>query len=795
MKNIDNLLKKRVIILDGAAGTELQKKGLPQGMCPEIWCLENPEAICNVHSDYVRAGADIIYTCTFGANREKLSLYGSHNVKKINAKLASLARKAAGKNTLVAGDIGPTGKFVEPFGPLGFEDAVKIFKEQVQGLLEGGVDLFVIETMMDIQEARAALIAVKELTDRFTMVTMTYEKSGRTLNGTDPLTALITLQSLGADAVGCNCSLGPSMMTDLIKAMKPYATVPLVAKPNAGVPKLIKGQTLFDMQPEEFASYAKIFVAQGANMLGGCCGTTPKHIAVLRKKTLNLRGILPKRKSISAVSSARSNVILEGQRPLAVVGECINPTGKKTLQAELREEKLSFVRQLAKEQESKGADLLDVNVAALGVNETKCMRKVIDALSIASDLPLAIDSPRVETIEAALRLYPGRALINSISGEKSKCEKLLRVAAQYGAMFILLPLDQKNIPETFEKRKTIIERIFKRAQKFGFTKSDIIVDGLVMTIASHPKGCEETLKTIAWCAQDFQINSIIGLSNISFGMPKRQWINASFLAMAQSCGLTMAIANPLDSEIMNIKRGIDVLTGQDAHASCYLAHFGGVVTSSESTLRHMSPKEKIFNAILEGNKEDIQSAIDEALAAHINAEALIHEIMIPAINRVGDLFDKKKYFLPQLIASAETMKIGYAHLEPHIKKGDLSNAKKTVVIPATVKDDIHDIGKNIVALMLKNHGFSIIDLGKDVSAAKIIHEIKRHQAPIVGLSALMTTTMVNMKDVIEKARKENLDCRFVIGGAVVTKSYAQSLGAEYAHDGVEAVRVLKKLSE
>ena len=793
MNKINNLLKKKIVILDGATGTQLQKYGMPGGVSPEIWCLDNPKALFTVHSDYKKAGADIIYTSTFGANRSKLAQYDNYNIGKVNKELALLARKAAGKKVLVAGDIGPTGEFVEPFGPLKFEEAVNIFKEQVKGLLLGGVDLFVIETMMDIQEARAALIAVKEITNKFTMVTMTFESDGRTLNGTDSLTALITLQSLGANAVGCNCSTGPQQMLKLIKVMKPYAKVPLIAKPNAGMPKLVEGKAFFDMGPEEFSSFAKKLVLAGANMLGGCCGTTPEHIKTLNKKASGVKPQLPLSKGPGAVSSARKSLVFKRGKPFVIIGESINPTGKKKLRKELGEGKTSLVRCLAREQEKSGASLLDVNVGVGGIDEAKTLKNVINMLAVNFSLPLVIDSSRIEAIETALRIYPGRALINSITGEKSKLKKLLSLAAKYGAMFILLPLKGKSLPESFEERTKIIKYIFKEAQGFGFSKQDIIVDAMVLTVSSYPKAALEALKTISWVSRIFKANTVVGLSNVSFGMPRRPLINAAFLAMARKKGLSAAIANPAQLKAGFSKRAAALLMNKDKDAASFLAYFGKAKQKKKPEV-FLVPEQKVFTAIMEGNREDVRGFVEETIASGIGAGRLVSGTMVPAIERVGDLFDKKEYFLPQLIASAETMKIAFERLKPYLKKNELKQGKKTVVLLATVKGDIHDIGKNIVALMLKNHGFDVVDLGKDVSAERIIREIKYHKSPIVGLSSLMTTTMVNMKEVIDKAGKQGVNCRFIVGGAVVTKLYAHSLGAEYAADGVEAVRVTKYLS-
>jgi 5-methyltetrahydrofolate--homocysteine methyltransferase len=624
---------------------------------------------------------------------------------------------------------------------------------------------------------------------------MTYEKDGRTLNGTDPVTALITLQSLGADAVGCNCSSGPEAMIKLIADMKPYATVPLAAKPNAGVPRLEGKNTVFDMGASAFAVFGRKFAAAGVNLLGGCCGTTPAHIESLRLNVQDAAPVPPRRKSLSAVSSARSCRIFEDGDKLHIIGERLNPTGKKALQQELLEGKTSLVRQMTREQEELGASLLDVNVGVPGLDEVKAVREIVNLLSVTTSVPLVVDSSKTETIETALRLYPGRALINSISGERAKLAKLLPLAAKYGAMFILLPLTDREIPATWQRRRDIIKDVFHKARAAGFTKDDVIVDGLVMTVASDAKAGVETLRTIEWCSNKFKCRTLLGLSNVSFGMPERQWVNAAFLVMGQALGLTMAIANPGSAEIMNMKAAGDLLLKKDKDAASYIARFAGTKAAGEKRAapKAFSPSERVSHAIMEGNREDIAALVEEALRSGENAKRLVDEVMVPAIVKVGDLFDKKIYFLPQLIACAETMKAGLACLEPWLRKDKSSGAHKGVVVLATVEGDIHDIGKNIVALMLRNHGYHIVDLGKNVPAEAIIKAMKKHKPQAVGLSALMTTTMVNMKETIDLAAREGLDCPFLVGGAVVTRSYASSIGAAYAKDGVEAVRVVKGL--
>ena len=795
-QRIQNLIRRKIVILDGATGTELQARGMPQGVPPELFSVENPRTLQDVHGEYLDAGSDIVYTCTFGANRFKLSEYGVTDVREVNRKLAAIARKAVGRRGFVAGDIGPTGRFVEPFGDLGFEEAVACYKEQILGLLDGGVDLFVIETMIDIQETRAALIAVKECSDLFSLVTMTFDASGLTLNGTDPVSALVTLQSLGADAVGCNCSAGPGEMTGLIRAMKPYATVPLVAKPNAGLPLLKENKTCFEMGATEFSGFAGDLVEAGANVLGGCCGTTPAHIRELRECCDRLSPKQPARKSLSALSSHAHTVVLEKGRPLVVIGERINPTGKKDLQQELLTGKTSLIASFAREQVRKGAAILDVNMGMPGIDEAAAMRGALKQLAVATDAPLCIDTTQIKVLEAALRLYPGRALINSIAEDEGAIDAKLRLAASYGAMFILLPLSGSTLPKTFPARKEIISRVYARARKYGFTKDDIVVDALTMAVSADGDAALETLRTVQWCAERFKTHTVLGLSNVSFGLPERKWINAAFLAMAATGGLSLAIANPSSDELMNIKRASDVLTGRDRDAAAFIGHFSGLKGEPQAQkppLAGMIVEERLYEAILGGDRQAVAALIAEARAGKVSARRLVDEYMVPAIRKVGELYEQKTYFLPQLIASAETVKRAFELIEPQIREEGTPAASKGKILLATVKGDIHDIGKNIVALMLANNGFEVVDLGKDVPPEALLEAIERHRPDIVGLSALMTTTMVNMRQTIERVRASGLSCAFMVGGAVVTREYAESLSARYGKDGVAAVKVAEEI--
>jgi 5-methyltetrahydrofolate--homocysteine methyltransferase len=795
-----DLTGDRILLLDGATGTELQKRNLPQGVCPEQWVIEHPDVILEVQRLYVEAGSDIIYTCTFGGNRIKLGEFGlGESVFGLNQQLAALSKKAAGGKALVAGDLAPTGRMIEPLGDLLFEECVSVYKEQISGLLAGGVDLFVIETMMDIQEARAALIAVKESCSLPVLVSMTFDQGQRTLTGTDPVTALITLQSLGADAVGCNCSTGPSEMTALISLMKSYARVPLLAKPNAGLPKLANGVTVFDMDAAEFSGYAEALIQAGVRFLGGCCGTSPEYIRGLKSKTAGRNPVDLFIPSYSAVTSARKTVFFGSGLPVKVVGERINPTGKKKLQEELKQGLTHEVRRLALEQTQSGAEILDVNAGMPGIDEKQTVVELTTLLSGFTDAPLCLDSSSPAVLEAALRIYPGRALINSISLEKEKIEKILPVAAKYGAMFILLPVSDAGVPETNEKRREIIRKVVAEAETYGFRKEDIVVDGLVMTVSSNQRAALETLEQIEWCAREFGTPSIVGLSNISFGLPERSWINAAFLAMAIGRGLTLTIANPSSELLMGIKMAADVLTTRDRDSLAYIAYCSRAEKSPSgsiaSTPKPQSVRESIYQAVLRGEKEEIHRLIDQALQEAVIPGEIVDSCMIPAINEVGKLFDAKRYYLPQLIRSAETMKSGFDKLQPLMAEGQASDQSRMAkVVLATVKGDVHDIGKNIVGLMLKNYGFLVYDLGKDVSAERIVAEAREIGAKIVGMSALMTTTMTEMRTVIQLARQEGLACKMMIGGAVVNEEYAREIGADgYARDAYEAVKLAQRL--
>lgn len=805
IKWIDN----RLVYLDGATGSNLMKRGMPAGVCPEKWIMENPDILIGLQREYVEAGSNILYAPTFTANRIKLREYGlEDSIKEINEKLVGLSKAAASGRALVAGDITMTGRSLAPMGDMDFEELIRVYKEQISLLDQAGVDLLVIETMMSLQETRAALIAAKEVCELPVMATLTFESDGRTLYGTDAVTAAVTLEKLGVSAVGANCSTGPDKMRNLIGQMAQAVSIPVIAKPNAGMPVLNElGETIYDMDADTFAREMLPLVEAGACILGGCCGTSPEYIKALVNTTVGRKAEPEFRKGIRYLTSERSTAAFDLNSPFMVVGERINPTGKKKLQAQLKEGKLDMVLSFAEEQEACGASFLDINMGMSGIDEKEMMLKVLDEVTVASNLPLAIDSSHVDVIEAALRRYPGRALINSISGEEEKLQKLLPIAQKYGAMFILLPLSDKGLPDSLEEKIAIIDKISNAALAMGMSREDIVVDGLVTTVGANPAAAKEVLETIRYCREN-GFATICGLSNISFGLPERSFVNTAFLTMAIREGLTMAIANPSQELMMNIAVASDLLMNKPDGDIRYIQRMEEykesrpvvekiqapvIKDSVNSEKTEAQPKDIVYQDVLKGNKKQIAEHTKISMENGREAADILDELLLPAINKVGELFDKGKYFLPQLIASAEAMKLAIEYLEPFLAKGQASEEMPVVVI-ATVQGDIHDIGKNLVALMLKNYGFQVIDLGKDVPREVIVEEAVRRNAKIIALSALMTTTMQEMKRVVDYVREKKISAKIMIGGAVITEDYAKEIGADgYSKDAAEAVRVAKQL--
>lgn len=827
-------IEERPLILDGATGSNLQKAGMPTGVCPELWIMEHEEALIRLQEEYVEAGTDILYAPTFSGNREKLKEYGlSDRTEEINKRLVAISKKAAKDRALVAGDMTMTGVALEPVGPMKLEELIDIYKEQARCLFEAGVDLFVVETMMSLAETRAAVIAIREVCDLPVMTSMTFQEDGRTLYGTDPVTAVVVLQSIGADVIGVNCSTGPEQMLPVVRKMKEYADVPLLVKPNAGLPELVEGETIYPMSAEEFASFGPAFVEAGAGLLGGCCGTTPEHIAQLAGRVRGLATVPPENRHPIMLASERKSQEILPDGPFLIIGERINPTGKKRLQQELREGRLDLVEEMAEEQEELGAHILDINMGTNGIDEKEMMLKAIQKVSMVSDLPLCIDTSYVEVMEAALRAYPGRALVNSVSMEKEKVEKLLPLVRKYGAMFILLPLSDKGLPKSLEEKKELIHQLLARAAACGIGKNRIIVDGLVTTVGANKQAALETLETIRYCKEELGLCTAVGLSNISFGLPERSYVNGAFAAMAIQNGLTMAIANPSNDLLMGLACAADLLKDKPQADETYItrvqqikerqtfaAHTSGNVPAGAGATEQQtaagtgrqqaaseassgtpdsgakmaaSARTPVFEAVLKGRKNVIVEKVQEELARGTAAKDILDGQLIPAINEVGRLFDIQAYFLPQLIASANAMKEAIGYLEPLLQEGGDTDEKPVIVI-ATVEGDIHDIGKNLVALMLKNYGYQVYDLGKDVPAEKIIAAAEEYGASIIALSALMTTTMMRMKDTIRLRNEKKMDVRVVIGGAVTTQSFADEIGADgYSKDAAEAVKLVQSL--
>lgn len=830
--------KDHIIYLDGATGSNLVKAGMPSGVCPEQWILEHREVMLQLQKEYVQAGTNILYAPTFTANRVKLAEYHlEKNMSSMIHDLVAISKEAAastpGHPVYVAGDITMTGEQLRPMGKMELEDLIAIYKEQILCLVDAGADLLVVETMMSLAETRAALIAAKEVCDLPVIATLTFEADGRTLFGTDAKTAAVVLESLGASAIGANCSTGPAQMEGIISDMVSVTTIPIIAKPNAGLPFLDEnGTTCYNMEAEEFTEEMQVLVNVGATILGGCCGTTPEFIRQLHDRfgTVAQATATRRPEGIRYLTSERITHSFGLEDGFFVVGERINPTGKKALQAQLREGNFEKVIQFAEEQETCGAKVLDINMGMSGIDEKLCMLRALEEVSGVTNLPLSLDSSYVEVLEAALRNYPGRALVNSVSLETEKFEKLLPIVAKYGAMFILLPLSDAGLPKDIEEKKEIIHKIYDRALSLGMRKEDIVVDGLVATVGANPKAALETLETIRYCKSN-GFATICGLSNISFAMPERGFVNTAFLTLAIQSGLTMAIANPSQEMLMSCALATDLLLNKEEAALRYIEYAGGVkerreekeaelsrklalleqqgtkaastdntevpsaVTASKDTPQINEMQEKLKTAVLKGNRNGIVKITNEALESGEKPVELLNQVLLPAINLVGEYFDQGKYFLPQLIASAEAMKNSIEVLEPLLQTGN-SGEEMPVVVIATVEGDIHDIGKNLVALMLKNHGFHVIDLGKDVPQAKILETAKEHHAEFIALSALMTTTMQRMREIVAAAKQEGITAKIIIGGAVITQEYADEIGADgYSKDAADAVKLAKSLME
>ncbi len=786
-----------IYVFDGAMGTMLQSANLKPGDCPELLNLDQPNLIKKIHLEYISSGADIIETNTFGGNRIKLEHYGLGNrTKEINTAAAQIAKEAAGEKVKVAGSMGPTGKFIEPLGDLSFDEAYAVFFEQASCLAEAGVDYILIETSIDIQEMRAALLAAKTATNLPVICQMSYSDDGRTVTGTDPQTAAITLEAMGADIIGANCSLGPEQLLPIIQTLAQNTTKPISVQPNAGMPHLLDGKTIFPMDSTEMAKWIPQLIEAGASFIGGCCGTTPKHIAAIKKAVTGLKAPIRKQTLPRLALTSRSKtVFIDKELPTTLIGERINPTGRKKLAAEIKSGSFLSAKKEALEQVQAGAHILDINMGVGGIDQTAAMKKAITEIAQLVDVPLAIDTSDAAALEAGLKAYPGRALINSVSAEPERLEVFLPLAKKYGAAILCLPISASGVPQTAEERLQVMETIINEAFEFGLKAGDFLLDGLVMTVAADPKACHETLRTLRLYREKFGYPSTMGLSNISYGLPNRPLINSTFFAMCLASGLDAPIMNPYDKPMQETLLASAALLGHDQNGRAY-----SLIASNQAVPKGAATAPKIDvdiltaikNAVMNGEKESVASLVEKALAEKHPPTEITKKALTAAMNEIGIGFGNGKLFLPQVLLSAEAMRAAFLKIKEILPAQNLQS-NGTVVI-ATVKGDIHDLGKNIVAALLENNGFKLIDLGKDIDAETIVKKALEHNADIVGLCALMTTTMTQIDIVIQALKKAGSQAKVMVGGAVLTQEYADQAGADcYAHDGVVAVNLAKNL--
>ncbi|MBP2633936.1 MAG: methionine synthase (B12-dependent) [Firmicutes bacterium] len=786
-----------IYIFDGAMGTMLQDAGLKPGECPELLNIEKPKIVTNIHQQYITHGSNIIETNSFGANRIKLSHYGlAERVEEINTAAVKVAKAAAGDKVKIAGSIGSTGKFIKPLGELMFDEAYDVFFEQISALVNAGVDMILIETIIDIQEMRAALLAAKTVTDKPVICQLSFNSDGRTVTGTDPQTAAITLEAMGANVIGANCSLGPAQLLPIIELLAANCSCPISIQPNAGMPHLVEGKTVFPMEAEEMASWVPKLVEGGATYIGGCCGTTPKHIAAIKKAVQLLTpAVRQPRKPMLALTSRSKTVFIDKTLPTVLLGERINPTGRKKLAAEIKEGNFLSVKKEALEQVHAGAHILDVNMGVAGIDQTKAMYKAITEISQLVDVPLAIDTSDAKALEAGLKAYPGRALINSVSAEPERLAEFLPLAKKYGAAILCLPISPAGVPKTAPERIAVVQTIVEQALAIGMKPNDFLLDALVMTVAADEEACIQTLNTLKLYREKFGYPSTMGLSNISFGLPNRPLINSNFFTMSLAYGLDAPIMNPYDSAMQDALLASSALLGFDKNARHYslsASNANAPTKAATAPISEMDLLTRIKTAVINGEKEAIAPMVEKALAEGHSSTEITDQCLTAAMNEVGIGFGSGKLFLPQVLLSAEAMREAFIKIKELLPLQNFQN-KGTVVI-ATVRGDIHDLGKNIVGALLENNGFHIIDLGKDVELDTIVTTALEHDADIVGLCALMTTTMPQIDFVIEALKKAGSRAKVMVGGAVLTQEYADQAGADcYARDGVVAVNLAKDL--
>ncbi len=779
--NVLEKIRSGITYVDGGAGTLLQSWGLEAGISPETWNISNPEKIIEMHRLYLEAGANIITACTFGANRLKFD-----NLEEIITAAINNAKKACEgyEDAYVALDIGPTGKMLEPLGDLPFEEAVSVFAETVRIGAKAGADLILIETMNDSYETKAAVIAAKENCNLPVFITNAYSDDGKLMTGADPAAMVAMLEGLGVDALGMNCSMGPKQMLEIAAETAKYASVPIIVNPNAGLPKIVDGKSVFDVDAEEFSDIMCEIVKAGATIIGGCCGTTPEYIRKTVEKTKNMPFALPEKKEKTLVSSYTHAVEI-GIDPV-IIGERINPTGKKLFKEALRNNDLNYILNEGISQHKTGVSLLDVNVGLPEIDEKAMLTKVVASLQAVSDLPLQIDTVDYDAMEAAMRIYNGKPLINSVNGKPESMDAVFPLVKKYGGCVIAVTLDENGIPDSAQDRVEIAEKIIAEAAKYGIGKNEIIVDPLAMAVSSDSQSANVTLEAVR-ILNAKGIRTSLGVSNISFGLPSRADVNAVFYTMAMQCGLDCAIINPHSAEMMKAWHGFMALTGRDANCCGYIDFASDCKPAETKTAAAV---DTLDAAIIKGLKDSAYSLACEMLKT-VSPLEIIDNMIIPALNTVGKGFEAKTVYLPQLLMSAEAAGRAFDAVKSAIPAGE---SKKGKIVIATVKGDIHDIGKNIVRTLLENYGYDVIDLGRDVAPEKVVEAVRESGAPLVGLSALMTTTVPAMEETIKLLRKEIPECRITVGGAVMTEEYAAMIGADnYSPDAMNAVRYAEEI--
>lgn len=784
------LLEKEFVILDGGMGTMLQKSGMAMGETPEVLGITNPELLINIHRQYINAGADIVYANTFGANRYKLE-HCEQSVEEIIQTAVANARKACeGTNSYVALDIGPIGQLLEPTGYLSFEEAYDIFKEQI--LAGRDADVIVFETMTDLMEVKAGVLAAKENSDLPIICTMTFEENKRTFTGCSISSMALTLEGLGVDAVGINCSLGPKELLPVVKELSEWTTLPIVVKPNAGLPDPVTNQ--YNVTPEEFASYMEEMIPYGVKILGGCCGTNPDYIAALCKMLEGKKYIKQNPDMQPAVCSSTNTVVINQPR---IIGERINPTGKKLFKEALLNNDMDYILNQAIEQVNGGADILDVNVGLPGIDEKAMMIRTVKELQGITDLPLQIDTTIPEVLEAALRVYNGKPIVNSVNGEEQSLNTVLPLVKKYGAAVVGLTLDENGISKSAGERFAIAKKIMERAMEYGIPKRDIFIDCLTLTASAEQECVMETLRALKRVKEELGLRTVLGVSNISFGLPNRELINHNFLTMALTHGLDLPIINPNVASMTGAVRAYKLLTAIDKDSMEYIAAYNAAKQPAQGDknvpVQNNVSQMSLAFAVEAGLKSEAGKITEELLKTE-NAMDIINTMLIPALDKTGDEFEKGKIFLPQLILSAQAAQAAFDTIKKSMKSTQEASVSKGSIVIATVKGDIHDIGKNIVKVLLENYGYHVVDLGKDVEYQAVVDAVKQYDAKLVGLSALMTTTLVSMDKTIQLIRENHLDCKIMVGGAVLTPEYAAQIGADfYVKDAKESIDVAKRV--